>query len=161
MSPIDPHSCSNALVSRFLGCSANTLSVLAGKGIVPREKRGRYDLFKAVPAFIAHRKGENEATRDEVIGKHRVVQERIRKLRIENNQKAATLIDAKKAWTLSHEIASILGGMIRTRIATDSDLITTLSKEQSPLKILGMMQDVVNGALGDIHRALSSGGPID
>ncbi len=76
-------------------------------------------------------------------------------------QSAGSLIESNKAWTLNHEIASILGGMIRTRIVTDSDLIGALSKAASPLKILSVMQDVVNGALDDIHTALSSGGPID
>ena len=75
-------------------------------------------------------------------------------------QSAGSLIESKKAWTLNHEIASILGSMIKTRIITDSDLIGTLSKEQSPVKILGMMQDVVDGVLYDIHNALSSGGRI-
>ncbi len=161
MSPIDPQSCSNAMTSQLLGCSGNTLSTLAGKGIVPRERRGRYDLFKAVPAFIAHRKGENEVTRGEVVGKHRFVQERIRKLRIDNNRKHAGLIEAKKVWTVNHEITSVLGDMVKTRISTDSDLIAMLSKEQAPLKIQGMLQDVVDGVLGDIQRALSSGGSID
>lgn len=76
-------------------------------------------------------------------------------------QSAGSLIESKKAWTLSHEIASILSGMIKTRIAADSDLIAVLSKEASPLKIRGVMQDVVNGALDDIHTALSSDGRID
>lgn len=76
-------------------------------------------------------------------------------------QSAGSLIESNKAWTLNHEIASILSGMIKNRITTDSDLISTLSKEASPLKILSVMQDVVNGALDDIHTALSSGGPID
>lgn len=71
------------------------------------------------------------------------------------------MIETEKAWTLNHEIASTLNGMIKNRITTDGDLIAVLSKEASPLKILGVMQGVVDGVLEDIHTALSSGGPID
>ena len=154
MSPIDPQSCSNAMTSRLLGCSGNTLSTLAGKGIVPRKRRGRYDLFKAVPAFIAHRKGENEVTRGEVVGKHRFVKERIRKLRGENNRKHAGLIEIENTRGIYREFADVISMLANEAMVHDADLAVALSKESSPLEIRNMLNKQLSRVMDTIQEAL-------
>lgn len=157
--PIDPQSCSNAMTSRLLGCSANTLSKLAGRGIVPRVARGRYNLFEAAPAYIAYRKGEHEATRGEVAASQGLMEARIQKLRLENNRKAAGLIETERARTPMRDVSAIFGEIAEECLVRDTELIKKLAKEPSPAKIRAMLGEPVNIVLEGIQEALDLDDP--
>ncbi len=161
MPPIDPQSCSNATTSRLLGCSANTLSVLAGKGIIPREKRGRYNLCEAVPAYVAYRKGEHDATRGVIVGKGKFLEQRIRKLRLANNKTAARLIEAEVAEDTFREFHGNIVALVRQVILGDTAFVRALGKESSQSRIRQMIAARVSGFMGVMQQALDLGRPAN
>ena len=154
MGPIDPQSCSNAMTSQLLGCSGNTLGILAGKGIVPREQRGRYDLFKVVPAFIAHRKGENEVTREEVIAKRKFLDARIRQLRLASDKTAARLIETESTRHIYREFADVVSMLATEIIVRNADLAVAMSKASDPLQIRNILGAQIALVMNTIQEAL-------
>ena len=154
MNLIDPHACSNATTAKLLGCSHNTLSRLAGKDILPRAGRGRYDLYDVMPAYIAHKKGEHAKTREERKNKEGLLREQNRKLRLANNKAAASLIETDATWAMFHEVSDVLGEMVAEALVRDADFVLALRNSSSPIELRNMLDCRVAEVMQAIQEAL-------
>jgi len=116
-------------------------------------------LFEVIPAYIAHRKGEHAETQQEFASKGRLLDQRIKKLRISNRQSAAALTDVARTEDLLKQFAGVLRQMVFECVVADSRFVKALSDESAALEVRRLLEDAVNVVLGDFEQALGVGDP--
>lgn len=140
--------CSVAVIADLLNLSVRRIQQLAERRIIPNSVRGKYDLFASVQGYADYL--QSKIPSDEVIQhRKRMQEEKLRKLKLENDAAGEKVIDIDEVRAIVNEIYEV------TKISTDpiaDKLANEIAKTGEPALIKKMLLDEIRSAQGEISN---------
>ena len=140
---VDPKNLSGKLLAEIIGLTRQRVSQLRSEGVLQTNgTRGRYNLYKAVPAYIAHLQRHAGAS-----AQTRLIIARTRKLEIENDKAEARLITREDA-------ARVLAASYECITHFSKDLPKTLAPKLATARTQFEVRRIIDKGFGEVRAKI-------
>lgn len=137
--PFDPHSCNAETLGRVLGLTRQQVTNLFNARTIPNNgKRGKYDLFTAVPQYVQSIKTSGTAEAGE-----RLKIEQRRKIKLQNDVAAGLLVPVGDIASVINQAAS---AFLSTWKSIPRRVASKLSATDDPAAIREILEDESSNA---------------
>jgi hypothetical protein len=141
-------------IAQVLNITPRHLQRLAKAGIIPPANQGRYPLDGCIQGYVRYLKQqlERRAPNALIVQKEKLLQERCRRLKRQNDELEASLVPTDEAMTAMQEVAATFHECAKALYAPK--LLDELSGMDEPAVVRARLKDAVRACRQDIADRL-------